>query len=48
MKNILTSKLQSTQPYTDRKLTWLLENIGHPDPVIRDELVYTNFYHIFL
>ncbi|HEL1557348.1 TPA: DUF2785 domain-containing protein [Streptococcus suis] len=48
MKNILSSKLQSTQPYTNQDLSWLLENIGHPDPTIRDELVYASFCHIFL
>lgn len=47
MKNILTSKLQATQPYTKQELFWLLENIGHPDPIIRDELVYASFCHIF-
>ncbi len=25
------------------ELAWLLENIGHPDPAIRDELVYASF-----
>ncbi|MFH6662367.1 DUF2785 domain-containing protein [Streptococcus suis] len=48
MKNILTAKLQSTQSYTNQELSWLLENIGHPDPAIRDELVYASFCHIFL
>ncbi|MGO0042271.1 DUF2785 domain-containing protein [Streptococcus suis] len=48
MKNILTSKLQTTQAYTNQELSWLLENIGHPDPTIRDELVYATFCHIFL
>lgn len=48
MKNILISKLQTTQAYTNQELTWLLENIGHPDPTIRDELVYASFCHIFL
>ncbi|HEM3473109.1 TPA: DUF2785 domain-containing protein [Streptococcus suis] len=48
MKKILISKLQATQAYSDQELSWLLENIGHPDPAIRDELVYTSFRHIFL
>ncbi|HFU4024760.1 TPA: hypothetical protein ACGO0F_000435 [Streptococcus suis] len=48
MKNILISKLQATQAYTNQELVWLLENIGHPDPTIRDELVYASFCHIFL
>ncbi|HFI0501254.1 TPA: DUF2785 domain-containing protein [Streptococcus suis] len=48
MKNILSSKLQSTQPYTNQEISWLLENIGHPDPTIRDELVYASFCHICL
>ncbi|HFI0738752.1 TPA: hypothetical protein ACGO06_000960 [Streptococcus suis] len=48
MKNILASKLQSTKPYTNQELAWLLENIGHPDPAVRDELVYASFCHIFL
>lgn len=48
MKNILASKLQSTQPYTNQELAWLLENIGHPDSDIRDKLVYTTFCHILL
>jgi hypothetical protein len=43
MKNILASKLQSTQPYTNQELAWLLENIGHPDSDIRDKLVYATF-----
>ncbi len=42
MKNILISKLQ-VQAYTNQELAWLLENIGHPDPAIRDELVYASF-----
>ncbi|HFU4500854.1 TPA: DUF2785 domain-containing protein [Streptococcus suis] len=48
MKNILTSKLQSTQPYTNQELAWLLKNIGHPDSDIRDKLVYATFCHILL
>lgn len=48
MKKILISKLQATQAYSDQELSWLLENIGHPDPSIRDELVYASFCHIFL
>lgn len=48
MKKILISKLQATQAYSDQELSWLLENIGHPDPAIRDELVYASFCHIFL
>ncbi|HFI0037050.1 TPA: DUF2785 domain-containing protein [Streptococcus suis] len=48
MKKILISKLQTTQAYSDQELSWLLENIGHPDPTIRDELVYASFCHIFL
>ncbi|HFI0562982.1 TPA: DUF2785 domain-containing protein [Streptococcus suis] len=48
MKKILISKLQTTQAYSDQELSWLLENIGHPDPAIRDELVYASFCHIFL
>ena len=48
MKNILASKLQSTQPYTNQELAWLLENIGHPDSDIRDKLVYATFCHILL
>ena len=44
MKNILASKLQSTQPYTNQELAWLLENIGHPDSDIRDKLVYLLSY----
>ncbi|MEI4332802.1 DUF2785 domain-containing protein [Streptococcus suis] len=48
MKNILISKLQATQAYTNQELVWLLENIGHPDPAIRDDLVYTSFCHICL
>lgn len=43
MKNILASKLQSTQPYTNQELACLLENIGHPDSDIRDKLVYATF-----
>lgn len=48
MKNILTSKLQSTQAYTNQELAWLLENIGHPDSDIRDKLVYATFCNILL
>ena len=48
MKNILASKLQSTQPYTNQELAWLLENIGHPDSDIREKLVYATFCHILL
>ncbi|CYV03440.1 DUF2785 domain-containing protein [Streptococcus suis] len=48
MKKVLISKLQATQAYSDQELSWLLENIGHPDPAIRDELVYASFCHIFL
>ncbi|HEM3666951.1 TPA: DUF2785 domain-containing protein [Streptococcus suis] len=44
----LIEKLQTSKPYTDDELAWLLENIGHPDPAIRDELVYASFCHIFL
>lgn len=44
----LIEKLQTSKPYTDYELAWLLENIGHPDPTIRDELVYASFCHIFL
>ncbi|HFI0236655.1 TPA: DUF2785 domain-containing protein [Streptococcus suis] len=44
----LIEKLQSSKPYTNDELAWLLENIGHPDPTIRDELVYASFCHIFL
>ncbi|MHB9760221.1 DUF2785 domain-containing protein [Streptococcus suis] len=44
----LIEKLQTSKPYTDDELAWLLENIGHPDPTIRDELVYASFCHIFL
>ncbi|HFI0632200.1 TPA: DUF2785 domain-containing protein [Streptococcus suis] len=44
----LIEKLQTSKPYTNNELAWLLENIGHPDPAIRDELVYASFCHIFL
>ncbi|WP_029179424.1 DUF2785 domain-containing protein [Streptococcus suis] len=44
----LIEKLQTSKPYTNDELAWLLENIGHPDPTIRDELVYASFCHIFL
>ncbi|HFI0702478.1 TPA: DUF2785 domain-containing protein [Streptococcus suis] len=44
----LIEKLQTSKSYTDDELAWLLENIGHPDPTIRDELVYASFCHIFL
>lgn len=48
MKEFLMEKIQTSQPYADAELAWLLENIGHPDPTIRDELVYASFCHIFL
>lgn len=44
----LIEKLQTSKLYTNDELAWLLENIGHPDPTIRDELVYASFCHIFL
>ncbi|WP_029186868.1 DUF2785 domain-containing protein [Streptococcus suis] len=44
----LIEKLQTSKTYTNDELAWLLENIGHPDPAIRDELVYASFCHIFL
>lgn len=43
MKEFLMEKIQTSQPYTNAELDWLLENIGHPDPTIRDELVYASF-----
>ncbi|MGO0078079.1 DUF2785 domain-containing protein [Streptococcus suis] len=48
MKEFLMEKIHTSQPYSDAELAWLLENIGHPDPAIRDELVYASFCHIFL
>lgn len=48
MKEFLMEKIQTSQPSTNAELAWLLENIGHPDPTIRDELVYASFCHIFL
>lgn len=48
MKEFLMEKIQTSQPYADAELAWLLENIGHPEPTIRDELVYASFCHIFL
>lgn len=48
MKEFLMEKIQTSQPYSNAELDWLLENIGHPDPTIRDELVYASFCHIFL
>ncbi|MGT2950632.1 hypothetical protein BU202_05905 [Streptococcus cuniculi] len=41
MKKTLEEKLQSKKPsYSDSEVVWLLDNIGHPDAAIRDELVY--------
>ncbi|WP_449458910.1 DUF2785 domain-containing protein [Streptococcus suis] len=48
MKEFLMGNIQTSQPYSNAELAWLLENIGHPDPTIRDELVYGSFCHIFL
>ncbi|HFR3226642.1 TPA: DUF2785 domain-containing protein [Streptococcus suis] len=48
MKEFLMEKIQTSQPYSNAELAWLLENISHPDPTIRDELVYASFCHIFL
>ncbi|HEM5079316.1 TPA: DUF2785 domain-containing protein [Streptococcus suis] len=48
MKEFLMEKIHTSQPYTNAELAWLLENISHPDPAIRDELVYASFCHIFL
>ncbi|NQN86583.1 DUF2785 domain-containing protein [Streptococcus suis] len=48
MMEELIEKLQTSKLYTNDELAWLLENIGHPDPAIRDELVYASFCHIFL
>ncbi|MFI3065349.1 DUF2785 domain-containing protein [Streptococcus suis] len=44
----LIEKLQTSKPYTNDELAWLVEYIGHPDPTIRDELIYASFCHIFL
>lgn len=44
----LTLKLSQQIPYSNSELNWLLEHIGHPDPTIRDELVYASFCHALL
>lgn len=43
MKNNLIQKLNNPSPFTDAELKWCLENIGHPSPEIRDQLVYMSF-----
>ncbi|WP_303973874.1 DUF2785 domain-containing protein [Streptococcus merionis] len=44
MKNILQEKLSQNQStYNQAELAWCLENIGHWDPDIRDNLVYLSF-----
>ncbi|AWX94768.1 hypothetical protein BKM67_00830 [Streptococcus suis] len=48
MMKELIEKLQTSKPYTNDELAWLVEYIGHPDPTIRDELIYASFCHIFL
>ncbi|WP_438468244.1 hypothetical protein [Streptococcus pluranimalium] len=48
MKQRLYQKLQKSEPYTLEELLWFLENIGHPEAKIRDDLVYTSFCHASL
>lgn len=47
MKELLQNKLNSQSPYTDHEISWCLDNIGHPDPAIRDEVIYNSFCHGF-
>lgn len=47
MEHSLTKKLNTSVSYTDNELLWCLNNIGHPSPEIRDELIYTTFCHGF-
>lgn len=48
MQEQLTIQLTQTEPYTNDDIHWLLEHIGHPNPDIRDELVYASFCHMLL
>lgn len=48
MKQRLYQKLQKSEPYTREELLWFLENIGHPEAEIRDDLVYASFCHALL
>ncbi|WP_161980811.1 DUF2785 domain-containing protein [Streptococcus sp. S784/96/1] len=43
MIETLQHKLNSLISYTDEELAWCLLNIGHPDPEIRDNLIYNTF-----
>ena len=47
MKDQLQEKLTQNSFYTEEQLNWCLANIGHPNPDIRDGLIYTTFYHAF-
>lgn len=44
-KEDLQNKLQTSTPYQRIEVDWLLQNIGNPDPDIRDQLVYASFCH---
>ncbi|MGV3023552.1 DUF2785 domain-containing protein [Streptococcus suis] len=48
MKEILEKKLESNEHYSTEQINWLLDHIGDPDPIIRDQLVYASFCHLFL
>lgn len=48
MKQILSRKLQASEPYTREELGWLLEHVGDDNPEIRDDLTYASFCHALL
>lgn len=48
MINELLKKLEMQVSYEPAELAWLLDNIGHPCPEIRDELVYGSFCQAIL
>lgn len=43
MKEQLQDKLNQLLPYTDLEISWCLDNIGHPNPAIRDDLIYNSW-----
>lgn len=47
MQEQLCQKLVQKQPYTNTELIWCLDHIGHPNPDIRDGLIYSTFCHAF-
>ena len=48
MKHQLYEKSQTTEPYSQKELGWLLDHVGDSDASIRDDLVYASFCHALL